>query len=169
VPSCWIARRAYDELIAEADRWTLRETGGALLGWRDGDRSFVARVLGPGPRARHRRHSFEPDTRWQNEQGAKLYVDSKRTIAFQGDWHTHPFGAPTPSRQDRDTARSLAEDRAFRTPVPLYAILGRSSWHSGRRRSSELVVREVRKGELVEVDYEVLDPRAHVPAGSEME
>lgn len=123
---CWFDRQALTELLAEASRWQLRETGGALLGWRDGDETVVARVLGPGPNARHGRRYFEPDTEWQNAQGRRIYGESGRTIAFLGDWHTHPLGAPRPSRQDERTARMLAEDEHFRTPLPLYAIAGRS-------------------------------------------
>jgi integrative and conjugative element protein (TIGR02256 family) len=123
---CWFDHRALSELLRETRRWPLRETGGALLGWRDGDETVVARVLGPGPRARHGRRSFEPDAEWQNAQGQRIYAQSGRTIAFLGDWHTHPLGPPRPSRQDERTARTLAEDEDFRTPIPLYAIAGRS-------------------------------------------
>lgn len=126
LPSCcWFERDALKTLLAEARRWPLRETGGALLGWREGDDSVVARVLGPGPKARHGRRFFEPDSEWQNEQGRRIYRQSGRTVAFLGDWHTHPLGAPRPSGQDKRTARILAEDADFRTPVPLYAIAGR--------------------------------------------
>lgn len=154
---CWFDRRAHDELIAEARRWRLRETGGALLGWREGDQTVVARVLGPGPEAKHRRTSFEPDATWQYAQGRKIYEESGRTVAFLGDWHTHPFGAPRPSRQDQRTAVMLATDSRFRTPIPLYAILGRSSGLRCSDRSCELVVYEVRAGELVPVDVELVD------------
>lgn len=130
------------DLLAEARRWPLRETGGALLGWRDGEDTVVARVLGPGPSARHRRRSFEPDTEWQNAEGRRIYADSARTIAFLGDWHTHPLGIPRPSRQDEQTAQILAEDARFRTPIPLYAIAGRSWRGLGRGDSWRLAMFE---------------------------
>jgi integrative and conjugative element protein (TIGR02256 family) len=129
-------------MLAEARRWRVRETGGALLGWRDAEQTVVMRVLGPGPAARHGRSSFEPDTEWQLEQGRRIYAESERTIAFLGDWHTHPFGAPKPSSQDKLTARLMAEDPAFRTPVPLYAIAGRTTGRTVLGRLWRLVIYE---------------------------
>jgi integrative and conjugative element protein (TIGR02256 family) len=139
---CWIERSALGSLVSEARRWRVRETGGALLGWRDGEETVVMRVLGPGPAARHGWSSFEPDTKWQLEQGRRIYAESARTIAFLGDWHTHPLGVPKPSTQDRRTAEMLAEDEAFRTPVPLYAIAGRRSGQISLGRLWRLVIYE---------------------------
>jgi integrative and conjugative element protein (TIGR02256 family) len=129
---CWIDERALRELAAEARRWLLRETGGALLGWRDGRDAVVAALLGPGPNARHRLRSFEPDGPWQVEQGRRIYEATERKVAYLGDWHTHPFGFLTPSGQDRVAARLIAEDPGFRAPEPLSAIASRSV-RSGRR------------------------------------
>jgi integrative and conjugative element protein (TIGR02256 family) len=121
---CWCARSALDDLLAEARRWPLRETGGALLGWRDANQTVIAQILGPGPKARHRLSSFEPDSAWQNQQGQRIYRNSGRTIRYLGDWHTHPRGTLRPSRQDHRTACLIAEDPAFQTPQPLYVIAG---------------------------------------------
>jgi integrative and conjugative element protein (TIGR02256 family) len=157
VPSrCWIDRRAVVELIAETRRFRLRETGGALLGWREGDQSVIARILGPGPDAVHRRHSFEPDAAWQTARGAEIYLASGRTIAFLGDWHTHPLGPPIPSDQDRRTAIELAADPACRTPTPLSAIVGYSTWRP-TRRSPRLVVFELHDELLVPIEATVID------------
>ncbi len=61
---CWFDRRALNDLQVEARHWLIRETGGALLGWRDGSGVVVAHVLGPGPEAKHGFSSFEPDAEW---------------------------------------------------------------------------------------------------------
>lgn len=119
---CWFDRGALAALFAEAGRWRFRETGGALLGWRSDDGPVVARILGPGPKARHRWSSFEPDGKWQNEQGQAIYSATGGRIAYLGDWHTHPRGSGQPSAQDRKTAHMIAGDRDFRAPKPLYAI-----------------------------------------------
>jgi integrative and conjugative element protein (TIGR02256 family) len=134
-PRCWFDSGALDDLLAEARRWPLRETGGALLGWREGEQSVVARVLGPGPDAKHRLRSFEPDVAWQAERVAEIYAESGRTITYTGDWHTHPLGGAKPSKQDADTAAMLARDTRFRTPIPLYGVVVRDRlrlrWHIG--------------------------------------
>lgn len=150
---CWFRADALTDLCVEARRWRTRETGGALLGWREGDVTVVARVLGPGPNAKHGFRSFEPDAAWQNEQGQRIYAETGRTVAYLGDWHTHPLGAPSPSSQDADTARLIATDSGFRAPVPLYAILGRSLRSIASRRPSQLVVYEWREGGFVQVRF----------------
>lgn len=110
----------------EARRWRFRETGGALLGWRSGRDAVVARVLGPGPKAKHSLSYFEPDADWQVEQGRRIYADSGRTVAYLGDWHTHPGGGISPSVQDKKAARLIAKDDGFRAPEPLSAVMPRS-------------------------------------------
>jgi len=129
---CWIDETALGDLLAEAGRWRLRETGGALLGWRDGADVAVAGVLGPGADAKHRLRSFEPDGPWQVAQGRRIYAATNQMVAYLGDWHTHPFGRPTPSRQDETAARLIASDADFRTPEPLSGIVGRV--HRGHMR-----------------------------------
>jgi integrative and conjugative element protein (TIGR02256 family) len=124
-PRCWIDERALGDLVAEAHRRRLRETGGALLGWRADADAVVAAVLGPGPNARHRLRSFEA------RQGRRIYAATQRKVAYVGEWHTHPFGVLSPSGQDRLAARLIAEDPDFRAPVPLSAIVG--GWRSGGR------------------------------------
>jgi integrative and conjugative element protein (TIGR02256 family) len=137
----------------------MRETGGALLGWREGKRTVVQRVLGPGPKAKHGFRSFEPDASWQNEQGRRIYAESQRTVAYIGDWHTHPFGAPNPSRQDASTARLIAEDPGFRAPVPLYAILGKPLRQVAARPKWQIAIYEWRDDSFVPVRlHRLADP-----------
>ena len=78
---CWFERSALDALRAEARRPSFLETGGALLGWRNDTEAAVARVLEPGPRARHGLSHFEPDGEWQVSRGREIYAASGRTIA----------------------------------------------------------------------------------------
>jgi integrative and conjugative element protein (TIGR02256 family) len=127
----------------------VRETGGALLGWSEHDDVVVARVLGPGPAAKHGLRSFAPDGDWQVREGARIYAESGRTIAYLGDWHTHPRGSPTPSGQDRATAKLIADDTDFRAPSPLYAIAGHPWTEAIRRRPWRLVVYRLIEGRLV--------------------
>lgn len=150
---CWCDRRALDELYAEACRWSIRETGGALLGWRQEGHAVIAVTLGPGPNAKHGLSSFEPDAAWQLEEGKRIYVESGRTISYVGEWHTHPRGAPRPSRQDRKTAEQLATDPGFRAPHLLYAIAGKRPLRGGGWRLD--IYQWL--GELTRVEVELFD------------
>jgi integrative and conjugative element protein (TIGR02256 family) len=127
---CWLARSALRDVLAEVRRYRLRETGGALLGWREGAQYVVTTALGPGPQAKHGLTYFEPDATWQSARGREIYFASARTVAYLGDWHTHPWSGPVPSYRDHRTAQDIAEDPAFRAPQPLYGIVG----YSARRR-----------------------------------
>jgi integrative and conjugative element protein (TIGR02256 family) len=152
---CWIEPGALGELRAEAKRWPLRETGGALLGWQEGSESVVAAVLGPGPKASHGLSHFEPDARWQQREGERIYHESRRTIGYIGDWHSHPHGGPYPSSQDRRTARVIAEDPDFRTPEPLYAIASKH-WYELRCPDWRLRIMRLKEGRLRETELRVL-------------
>lgn len=148
-PQCWIDERAFDAMRSEASGWSLRETGGALLGWRDGDNAVVAQALGPGPEAKHGLRSFEPDGPWQSTEGQRIYAETARCVAYIGDWHTHPIGPPRPSSQDHRAARLIAEDQAFRAPNPLSAIFG---WtFDGRARLFSVFLWKCDRLELMEV------------------
>jgi integrative and conjugative element protein (TIGR02256 family) len=144
---CWVRPEALETLLAEARRWPLRETGGALLGWRDANSAVITHVLGPGPHAKHGWSHFEPDGAWQQREGERVYLESGRTVAYLGDWHTHPHGQPHPSQQDRETAELIAEDQRFRAPQPLYAIAGKP-WYRLRTSEWELRMMEWRDGAL---------------------
>jgi integrative and conjugative element protein (TIGR02256 family) len=162
--TCWIRREAYESLVSEARRWPLRETGGALLGYREAEVALVERVLGPGPDAVHGYRHFEPDGRWQQREGERIYADSGRTVAYLGEWHTHPHGGPYPSRQDRETAKMIAGESSFRAPRPLYAIASKR-WFALRGRSWSLRMMEFDRGELTEMQVQILDPEASARSG----
>jgi integrative and conjugative element protein (TIGR02256 family) len=133
---CWLDDSALRSLHLETGHWRVRETGGALLGWRSGSDAVIKRVLGPGPNAKHGFTFFEPDGEWQVVQGRRVFKESKKTIRYIGEWHSHPLARPIPSEQDRKTARQIAEDPDFMAPQPLSAIIG-TSWHR-RLRGADL-------------------------------
>ena len=147
---CWIQSEALEKIYAEVGNWPLRETGGALFGWRDENGAVVKQMLGPGPKATHGYSHFEPDGEWQQAEGERIYEQSGREVAYLGDWHSHPRGGPYPSRQDRRTARMIAEDSAFRAPQPLYAIASKR-WYELRDMRWRLRVLEWRGGRLEEM------------------
>ncbi len=111
------------DVLAEAERHAPNETGGILLGYQDAHAKVirVSDLVGAGPRARRESHRFEPDGAWQRERIAELYASSRRTLAYLGDWHSHPLDGD-PSRLDRATARHIAQAPAARCPHPIMLI-----------------------------------------------
>jgi integrative and conjugative element protein (TIGR02256 family) len=114
------------EMEGEAERHDPDETGGVLLGYLDRDdprRVQVMLQIGPGPKAIHGPHRFEPDAGWQEAQIGAAYAESGRIATYLGDWHSHPQGSTAPSRLDRSTARRIARCRQARVRHPLILIL----------------------------------------------
>lgn len=114
--------------------------------------------------ARHGLRSFEPDVRWQQREGERIYRESGRRVAYIGDWHTHPFAAPTPSAQDRGAARLIAGEASFRSPTPLSAIVG-SRWRDQIRGTGpELAVFVWRSKEFAQMSITLCDLGDLLPA-----
>lgn len=116
------------EVLNEAAKFTPRETGGVLLGFHeDESRSLVATdLIGAGPSARREWGRFVPDGPWQRARIAERYQASGRTLAYLGDWHSHPDGNG-PSDLDRSTAQKIASAPAARCPHPIFLIVTRGT------------------------------------------
>ncbi|HXW58492.1 MAG TPA: Mov34/MPN/PAD-1 family protein [Solirubrobacteraceae bacterium] len=118
----FIDRRAGDALGAESRRRRVRETGGALFGFADGDHVVVACAYGPGPHARHRHTSFESHRPTTDAIMATVREASTQRYRFLGSWHTHPAGAAVPSSRDTATAAEIAAEAEVLLPRPLVII-----------------------------------------------
>jgi integrative and conjugative element protein (TIGR02256 family) len=154
---CWFDRAAFKSLLLEARRSHLRETGGALLGWVEGDDWVVREVLGPGPNAKHGVSSFEPDAAWQVREGHRIYDETGWTVRYLGEWHTHPRGSTRPSAQDLKTMRDIGRDPDFETPRPLSAIAARTLWPPWQAREWSVVMHVLVNRELVQMEIVLFD------------
>jgi integrative and conjugative element protein (TIGR02256 family) len=126
----WLHQAVYDDLLAQADRHALNETGGLLLGYRHSATEVVITdTIGPGPNAGHRRTGFDPDTNWQTRELVRRYAAADRRLCYLGDWHTHPRGRTALSRIDRHTLGAIARHPDARCPHPVMAVLaGGDPW-----------------------------------------
>ena len=119
-------------MVEQAGSVLPNETGGVLLGYwlQAGVEVVITAMVGPGPRARHRRTTFCPDYDFQEHEIARHYAESGRRTEYLGDWHSHPKGGVGLSRKDRRTLAAIATYAEARAPTPLMAILaGRPRWH----------------------------------------
>lgn len=125
-PTVWIAESAMEAAAADAEQHRPYETGGVLMGWHVPERSeyVITEVVGPGPRAIHKRMSFSPDAEWQEGRIAELYRRAGQRLWYLGDWHSHPDSPPSPSWRDAQTLRRIARSRAARVKSPTMLILG---------------------------------------------
>ncbi|MDP9890520.1 Mov34/MPN/PAD-1 family protein [Pseudarthrobacter enclensis] len=118
----WDAHTKLD-IIQEADAAFPNETGGILLGHCQKDFIHITHAIGPGPNAHHQRSTFTPDRDWQYERIDELFSGSQDTLAYLGDWHTHPQGLPCPSKTDLALLNLIAKSPESQCPAPIMCIL----------------------------------------------
>jgi integrative and conjugative element protein (TIGR02256 family) len=127
----FLPQALHTEMEAEGRRWTPKETGGMLLGYRSREVAeadiVVCCLVSAGPEAKRMPNRFEPDGVWQQERLEKVYEESGRTHTYIGDWHTHPRGGIRPSKTDRDTFARVAAHTETGTRHPVVLIIGLSS------------------------------------------
>jgi integrative and conjugative element protein (TIGR02256 family) len=126
----WITWNCFEEMVAEAELYSPRETGGALMGYWSGRETVIRALVLGGPRARRSKTGFAPDSSWQQPRIAETYERSGRVDTFLGDWHSHPDGGQIPSWKDIRNLRRIAERSEARAPEPVMLLASNSkeSW-----------------------------------------
>lgn len=118
----WLDERARVLIDAETRKCPRLETGGALFGYESHHELVVACAYGPGPRARHRRTSFEPNPRTTGALIRAVHEASDGRYRYLGSWHSHPNGRARPSAQDLATTEAVAGQADVALPSPLVLI-----------------------------------------------
>lgn len=112
-----------DEMNNLANNHYPLEVGGVLIGYINNDKVVVTDIVGPGPKAKHKRNSFLPDYKYQEEKIKKIYKQSDRTKVYIGDWHTHPNGSNELSGSDIKVLENISGYSKAKLPFPNMAIL----------------------------------------------
>lgn len=103
------AAAAWRQLVP---RYSLRETGGILLGSYQSETAVVSYVTGPGRKARRTFWSVAFDHEHLQAEQDRL-MDDEPSLCFLGDWHYHPWGRGQMSRTDMETLLSLRIDEEY--------------------------------------------------------
>lgn len=120
----WVERGLLRRFAREADLAFPDETGGILLGWRNGGDVVVRDVVDAGPRAERWATGMRPDAAYQAAEVTTAFEASDGAITYLGDWHSHPRTAASVSGRDRKTLRNIASDADAECPEPLMLIVG---------------------------------------------
>lgn len=104
------------------------EAGGLLLGEVRGRHLNLVGATFPTVHDLRSRYSFERLPQGHAEVALKIWSDSRGTVRYLGEWHTHPQDLPTPSRIDRSEWKRLASERKDKRPF-LAVVVGRASLH----------------------------------------
>jgi len=138
-PFVTLPRGLLAECEAEACRSFPKETGGAFMGRRASAGEYrIEHMIGPGPKADHRKTSFKPDAEWQWSEMRRIHVASPG-IAFLGDWHTHPKAdGGRLSRTDLKALVEILSSEETRSNAVLSIIVSgkprRWSWNAWQAR-----------------------------------
>ena len=116
------------ELCGEAGN---NETGGILVGTYNEalDCARVVKVLPPPTDSRRGRTWFQRGVRGLQKLLDRFWQAERQY--YLGEWHFHPYAAPSPSGRDIAQMEDIAGADSYHCPEPLLIILGgdpRASW-----------------------------------------
>lgn len=124
----WVTESAMFTMLQFAKERYPNETGGMLLGYEaDNGEAVITALIGPGPAAKHRRHSFVPDAEFQQAALEAHFFKTNGQETYLGDWHTHPNSSYSLSPVDKKTLAQIAATPTSGTRNPIMAILGGES------------------------------------------
>lgn len=103
------SQRAYLSMLAEVYERVETETGGILLGHRDGDTWYVLESVEPGPKSIFTPTYFEYDDGYVTYRANKLRRLYKCSIDLLGLWHRHPSLMKTFSSTDDGTNKIYSD------------------------------------------------------------
>lgn len=101
------------------------ETGGILIGHYSGDHktAIVTRAEPPPPDSRWGRTWFERGVKGIQDVLKRMWLAPQRTY-YLGEWHFHPFAAPTSSHTDTTTMHQEELRFGFSCQEPILIIVG---------------------------------------------
>lgn len=125
-----------------------RERGGILIGSFRGPHIDVLGYTEPGSRDQASQSSFKRLDECHQHVATDAYRRSNGTATYVGEWHSHPFGTPTPSSIDRDTWKMVLA--RLRTPC-LFVVVSPLAWQAfrirrGQRRADMTPLRQIEIG-----------------------
>jgi integrative and conjugative element protein (TIGR02256 family) len=118
----WIDVAAQALIEEETLKRSRVETGGALFGYTTDHDVVIACAYGPGPRARHRRTTFEPHPATTQSLIDAIWTESEARYRYVGSWHSHPGGIPRPSGTDVKTTEAVATEPHVGLAQPVVLI-----------------------------------------------
>lgn len=103
------SQRAYLSMLAEVYERIETETGGILLGHREGDNWYVVESVEPGPKSIFTPTYFEYDDEYVTYRANKLSRLYASSIELLGLWHRHPGLMKTFSSTDDGTNKIYSD------------------------------------------------------------
>lgn len=118
----------YRGMVADALAHPNTETGGTILGVRQGTDLVGVINVPAGPAARRTSVRYSPDTEWQ-QTVVDVVTQQLRHLVYVSDWHTHPGSFDRPSAHDLRTARTIVTGESWNAPSAVFPIGVRENGH----------------------------------------
>lgn len=121
-----LSQSCFDEMRILAHKHLPNEVGTALVGAYSDD-GHIARITGLAPLtsdSHGARTTFRRGVQGLVEFFRGIFRSSNGMTHYIGDWHSHPGGAPQPSRTDDENALETARDPKSYCPECIQVILG---------------------------------------------
>jgi len=136
----WISQGLMDAIIVEIESYAPLETGGSFFGYyAENDDIVITQLIDAGPKAKHKKFSFEPDQDFQLSEMEKIYFENDGLLSYLGDWHSHPVSSSFLSRRDEKTLLNIALSESAKCNKPLMIVFGAlpTKWTANVVRFSE--------------------------------
>lgn len=117
-----ISSNALSLIIGECQIRYPKETGGILIGWRDGLIFQIEIAIGPGPNAIHKRNSFTRDGNFSQSQLDRIVIETNGRLDYLGEWHSHP-NKTGPSFTDFNSLNKIKTDLFYNIADPILGIV----------------------------------------------
>lgn len=120
-----IERTCFEAMLRLARERMPVEVGTSLVGSYsdDGHRAQVQSLAPVTSDSRGGRTSFQRGVTGLRDFFRKVFKRSGGTTHYVGEWHSHPGGAPSPSRTDEANTMEIARDPDARCPECILVIL----------------------------------------------
>ncbi len=102
-----------------------KETGGILIGIKQGNVVHVLQATEPGPKAERTAIVFDRDAEYAQSKLNEARESFGGNVDYVGEWHSHLEVNPIPSQQDLSTYKAIAKAKNYHTNCPITLIAGR--------------------------------------------
>lgn len=120
----YTTREVYDLMKQESADSKDVETGGVLIGYREGPgRYVIIKATGPGPKAIRTKTRFEKDEEYCQKELIDAFSQLAEKGLYLGEWHYHPVGSNEPSGLDIRSLTEIAAQSNYRIDRPIMIIM----------------------------------------------
>ena len=111
------------EIIRAAKKYYPNEVGGALVGYYDKNKNNAI-VISIINITEGGRFQLKIKGKSLHVELQKIWKQSKGTLYYLGEWHSHPNNTPKPSILDRKTMMSIGRSKSEYCTSPILIIIG---------------------------------------------